>query len=129
MNLNKRIEEVADNTSEFLRVAAEEKLERMGHEDTLMAKRQSLTEEINRIDEILESKKKSSKKIEEILRFAYEGYKREWILYDDDWQALRIQERVLPALKEIGCTDYSVKDILMIFRKRHALEKEEKANA
>ena len=113
-----------EDTSEWIREACYQRLEREGDEGYLKNIRQEYQESIKKIDQQLKSQKDGSSKLQAILDFGYQSYKTDWIMLQDDEQCAKIQSSIIPKLREAGCSKYSILDVLEIFRKRYHKEKE-----
>lgn len=97
-----------EDTSEWIRDACYQRLEREGDPGYLKNKRMELQDSIKKLDQQLKTKKDGSSKIQAILDFGYKSYKTDWIMLEDDAQCDKIQRSLIPKLRDAGCNKYKV---------------------
>jgi lipopolysaccharide export LptBFGC system permease protein LptF len=113
-----------ENYSQWIRDAIDEKLEKETNPEVINAKIQDLKQQIQQLQDLKKAKKDNGQKINEILNFTWETFNRNDRAMLPDHQNINwIKSRILPNLKEIGCTQYKAQDILEILKKRHATKR------
>jgi iron-sulfur cluster repair protein YtfE (RIC family) len=108
-----------DNYSEWVRDACYEKLERENDQTLINNKILEHENAIKQLKQLRSQVKKqlegNGEKIRECLNTWYNVYRDSRKIIEDHFNIKWIQEKILPVLKKLGCTQYSARDILDMF--------------